>query len=390
LFTGGEEMSRIRDLHSQAMDLAELAEEACRSGDVQKAEELYEQAFEYEEQAAERVVSSLDGEPTRSVLLRSAAALALNCNRLRDAERQIAVALAGNPPDVIAEELRDLLEQVYFKRHLDVRGITMAPGEFQLSIAGKAIGAGWALSDAFVERVMSTEKLVYRTAERILGRAFRDRGSADKSIRENFTLFLSPLRVGSLAVTFKLGRQKDPVLPGLESYMAEDYTNEVVEEVVECLQLINEADDGALRERIHDEAYYHNFIGLARQIAPDGENVNQVGFTVIRGNKEKRVALRRVQEEITSLKLARSSGRIDKPQSLTRVRGQLLFADHRKSERGIIELIDDKDPSKKYKIIVPEGMMSDIVRPLWEYTVVVTGRTSSRGIVLEDIKQAEE
>jgi hypothetical protein len=35
---------------------------------------------------------------------------------LREAERLIAVALSGDPPDEIAEELRDLLEQVYFDR----------------------------------------------------------------------------------------------------------------------------------------------------------------------------------------------------------------------------------------------------------------------------------
>jgi hypothetical protein len=53
-------------------------------------------------------------EPTRSVLHRSAPTLALECGALRDAERLIAVALSGDPPAEIAEELRDLLEQVYF------------------------------------------------------------------------------------------------------------------------------------------------------------------------------------------------------------------------------------------------------------------------------------
>jgi hypothetical protein len=43
-----------------------------------------------------------------------AASLALECGALREAERLIAVALSGNPPEEIAEELRDLLEQVYF------------------------------------------------------------------------------------------------------------------------------------------------------------------------------------------------------------------------------------------------------------------------------------
>ena len=54
------------------------------------------------------------GSQVRSVLHRSAASLALECGALREAERLIAAALSGDPPDEIAEELRDLLEQVYF------------------------------------------------------------------------------------------------------------------------------------------------------------------------------------------------------------------------------------------------------------------------------------
>lgn len=384
-------MSTARELHTRAMDLAEAAHAAFREGLGSKAEQLFEEAFEKEQEAALRLADRLDAEPTRSVLYRSAATLALRCNRLRDAERLIASALTGEPPPAIAEELRDLLEQVYFKRHLDVRGVVMAPGEFQMSIAGKAVGAEWALSDAFVERVKTTEKLIYRTAERILGIAFRDRGSADKAIRENFTLFLSPLRPGSLSVTFKLGHQKQPLLPGLENLSDEDYATEVVDEVVECLQLVNDANESALRERIEDETYYRNFVALAKQIAPDGEDVRQVGFTVIRGNTEKRVALRRVQEEITPLGIGPSRpAPVVKRSELVTVKGRLLFADHRKTEKGRIELVSTEDPPKTYKVIVPEGMMSDIVRPLWEDTVAVTGRRTRRGIVLDDIRAANE
>ncbi|HEY9405797.1 MAG TPA: hypothetical protein VIQ24_24315 [Pyrinomonadaceae bacterium] len=381
-----------RSLHSQAMEYAEAAEAANRAGDEAESLHLLELAYDYERQAAERIASKVNAEPTRSVLHRSAASLALRCGLLREAEQLIAVALSGNPPLEVAEELRDLLEQVYFRRHLDIRGIEMTPGQFQMSIAGNAIGAGWALSDAFVERVKSTEKLVYRTAERMLGIAFRERGSADKSIRENFSLFLSPLRVGSLAVTFKLGRQKHPVLPGLEEHMPADYSHNVIDEVMDCLELLNESNEDALKNRIPDPAYYHNFVGIARQIAPDGEDVRQVGFTVINGNKEKRVALRRVQEEIAPARQVRPvefDPVLINNQERTSVKGQLLFADHR-SDQGIIELIDYENPRTKYRIVVPEGMMTDIVRPLWEFTVVVTGVRVPNGILLETITQADE
>jgi hypothetical protein len=43
------------------------------------------------------------------VLHRSAASLAVDCLQLREAERLIGRALAGNPPPDIDDELRDLL-----------------------------------------------------------------------------------------------------------------------------------------------------------------------------------------------------------------------------------------------------------------------------------------
>jgi len=106
-------MSSIQDFHRQAMDLAEMAFTAKLRGNLQQASELFRQAFEYQRKAAELVANAIDAEPTRSVLHRSAASLAIDCGEFREAERLIAIALSGNPPDEIADELRDLLEQVY-------------------------------------------------------------------------------------------------------------------------------------------------------------------------------------------------------------------------------------------------------------------------------------
>jgi hypothetical protein len=51
------------------------------------------------------------------VLHRSAASLAVECLQLREAERLIGRALAGNPSPDIADELRDLLlDAVYSQR----------------------------------------------------------------------------------------------------------------------------------------------------------------------------------------------------------------------------------------------------------------------------------
>jgi hypothetical protein len=42
----------------------------------------------------------------------------------------------------------------------------------------------------------------------------------------------------------------------------------------------------------------------------------------------------------------------------------------------------------KHRIIVPEGMLSDIVRPLWEEKVSVTGIQTGTNIHLLDIQRA--
>jgi tetratricopeptide (TPR) repeat protein len=109
-------MNLIQDLHREAMQLADQADRLRREGNPQVAQERLCQAFDCERQAAQRSAGDQSFEPTRSVLHRSAASLALECGNYREAERLIAVALAGSPPDDIAEELRDLLEQVYFDR----------------------------------------------------------------------------------------------------------------------------------------------------------------------------------------------------------------------------------------------------------------------------------
>jgi hypothetical protein len=103
-------MSLIADLHHEAMRLVDEAEHLRRLGNPEAARAKFQEAFERERQAAELTVPDLSLEPTRSVLHRSAASLALQCGNYYAAAHLVSVALSGNPPAEIAEELRDLLE----------------------------------------------------------------------------------------------------------------------------------------------------------------------------------------------------------------------------------------------------------------------------------------
>ncbi len=102
----------INELHHKAMALADEAFYAKRKDELEVAQSKYLEAFEFEKAAAMLLVNEYSQEPTRSVLFRSAACLMLNLpyptdDHFRQSERMVAFGLSGNPPEEIAEELRE-------------------------------------------------------------------------------------------------------------------------------------------------------------------------------------------------------------------------------------------------------------------------------------------
>lgn len=64
--------------------------------------------------------------------------------------------------------------------------------------------------------------------------------------------------------------------------------------------------------------------------------------------------------------------------------GRLKFADSLQEGKDKIQIIDAGNV--KHTVIVPQGMMSDIVKPLWDTQVVVTGTQIGKNIHLEWIR----
>jgi len=113
-------MKNINELHQQAMTLADEAFFARKENNLELAQSKYIEAFEYEQKAAMQLVNEYDTEPTRSVLFRSAACLLLNLpfptfEHFRLAEKMVAYGLSGNPPETIAEELREAWQELIEK-----------------------------------------------------------------------------------------------------------------------------------------------------------------------------------------------------------------------------------------------------------------------------------
>lgn len=369
-------VKEAEDLHNQAMAQADRALALKLSGKHTQAQELLKSAFELERRAADAVANMLDLEPTRSVLHRSAATLAMESDQTAIAEKLIHRGLAGEPPDPLMKELQDLLEQVTFKRHLELHGIELQDDEVQMAIAGKAVGYGIAPTDEFISRVSSTEKLLFRIAERQIGKPYRERGQTMPGLRGELELFLSVPRAASFSVTFKIGRGTQLALPGM------DFAKAVVDEFLEELELFNEHDDSKLKQRIPDAAYYRNFTALARSIAPDGDAITTVGFTAVRDGKKRDVALVNTNPAPAEAPTEKRANR-EPTQILV---GRLKAADALHQTKNRIKLLPDRG-GRPETIFVPEGMMADIVRPMWGESVRVTAKRKRGTLELQTIEK---
>ncbi len=124
-------MNTVKELHQRAMDLAEQADLAKLHAQIDRVQPLLKQALKLEVEAAELVAGDISAEPSRSVLHRSAASLAVECGELQLAEKLIARALAGTPPADIKEELKDLFMQINLRNYLNRQGIELTEAQLQ-------------------------------------------------------------------------------------------------------------------------------------------------------------------------------------------------------------------------------------------------------------------
>lgn len=368
----------VKELHREAMKYNDMALIAKQNSYVSEVKTNYLKAFEFEKQAFILFNSQTSEEPTRSILLRSAANLAILSEQLREAEKLISIGLAGEPPSDIAEEFRDLLQQVNFFRHLELHGIILSSNELQLSLTGNQVGHGLIRSNEFLNRIEIIEKLAFRTADRIRNKPFNDKGRPLKDNVKNFEPYLSIPRAASFSVTIRFGQPS-----GELTFEGMDVQTQLIDDMLENIKLINDENYIKLSESIKDESYRRNFIALTKQLAPDGDRIKLVGFTIMRRGNKETVSLTKIGKEVQAIE---ANEVINAPmaEKAIEVVGTLSFAD---SKRSKIKLTDSDNLD--HEIEVPQGLLSDIVKPYFEDMVVIKGLQKGKKIELKDIEKKE-
>jgi hypothetical protein len=369
-------MSEIRNIHRHAMEIADEAFMAKRLGELDRAKGLFIEAFKLEFEVAQKAVT----EPSRSVLLRGAATLALHAELYREAERVAAIGLSGNPHPEIANELREVLEKSNFHRHLSTNGIDLHPEDLQMTLSGDAIADGMAPSVVVLGRIRAMETLIKRTGDRVNKRDF----SSKSQVKSNFyDMYIAPPRAGSFAMTFRVGGSLQAPLSIFDNRAS------IIEELLHTLNLLNSKRVDDLKETINNDNYYANFVNLAKSLAPDGESVKMVGLTAkIRNtfseiifsttDTELSPIVQQANAEVSEGKKAEEEN--DSKQST--IEGELLFADALGSNKIKILGID----GKKKTIHVSDAIAEDVVRPHFGRRVIANVVGSKGNYRLRDIQ----
>ena len=345
-------MTSWGDVHSEAMDASDRAFKHRRRGEHDDAKREFRHAFELEREAL-NLMGEIE-EPIYSTMYRSAATLALDCEEYRLAEQIASKALAGDPPEYLVRELREVVERANAKTHLQLRGVELGDDEVQFSMSGGSV-EHQAPHEELLPRLDGIIKLIQRVWQHKEGLVHNETEGSTSPRPAKLPIALSALRPGSVALTIIVGKPDQGSLPG---FLGAD---KAIDDTLDLIEMVALSDHERLETAYPDEAYRRNFVNLVRNIAPDGERVTQVGFTSTIAGNERRVPLRRTRSELTTPRRKSAEA-----QRVT-ITGRLLYADARKEKNQSIRIIeDDVEP---HVVKVPAGMMDDIVRPLWNEMV---------------------
>jgi hypothetical protein len=241
------------------------------------------------------------------------------------------------------------------------------------------------LVEPLLTRVDRITALFYRTVERLLGVDYRTTGSSRRRSKTRMDCTLARSLPASFAVSFQIG-VPDPQLQLWDHKPIRPLeADSVVDELMTCLELWDSGKSDVLKEMISNDAYYENFIGIVKQIAPDGEDVKVVGFKTVRHGRERPLTLRRTRVKIRPIvQLSDAQPSLRGVVEKATFTGILKYASSPQTRRfGTVHVFDAD--GMMHPIRVPIALMKDVVQPYYEERVIVAAERRGDDYYLEDI-----
>lgn len=341
-------MTRPSEMHEEAMNILSEALFLKDKGQNEAFLKLARLALDLEEEVGAELFEKLDKEPTRSIIFRSAAEIALLVNEPERAMHLAAKGLAGYPPKSIKEELRQAFEKATFDYHRFASGTSISDQELEMVLGtGTEVGHGFVPVKEFQTRLATVinlyEKGVQRNIKRTTGKSI-----TPKEIKERYTPYVSEPKAASFAVKLKFLEPKE------NASLLENFSNSsfFIRDLVESFILAENQEFEKLQLKLGNYSEYINFISSFKILSPDGTNVSSVSFNLVNNNSETVGVLVTNPKELYEEELVRASeinsSLLEKSnenqetvesQILT-LEGQLLSAD---GETNFIRLFQQKD-----------------------------------------------
>lgn len=370
-------------LHREASELANRARIAQFDGDEIAYLELTELAFEKESESA-RLLRQDPSHQMFAILHRSAATLAYRSGKHQSAEDFILEGMRQTRNDALRTDLYNLLDKVRLAVKYGRHASQLEDEELVMTLQGIEANSGLIEPSLLSKRIMNFSTLVRNTISSINGYSFQNRRRVDREYRVLATVpSIGSYRIG-MTITH-VGPDRFPDI---------SYFDGVRLKVMEYLRLLNGGDTSRLQSDLNDNSYLQNLVGLAKELAPDGNAITAVGIEANIEGRRKNILLDSTRDDLNEMVLPLGEELVTDEYRLTdetdTVVGVLQYADAIKNEVKL-----HPDSGMPWHIVVPEGLAEDVVKPYFGDRVQVEGRhmvrkKKARRLYLLDICAASE
>ena len=379
-----EKLQKSVALHRLATDLADEAFFARRAKDNQAELRFTREAFVKEAKSAE-LLRHDPSHHMHATLHRSAATLAYRCGEYKAAEQLLFHGLLADPGDELRDELYDLLAKVRFRLSLNSDEPPLENDDITMTLLGPDADSGLLEDTALSDQVKHWGQLIRNTASHENGFKI----SEAKKINRRYRVLIKPPAYGSFKITMKLIPIGPQQLPGFE------IVERVSARIIHSFDTLKKGRLTALKSSFANEAYYHDFMALATDLAPDGELVTALSIEAGFNGARQTVLFDRTKYDLESVYIPPADESEDMEFRLSRevktVTGELKYADARSDDEEL-ELIADNGTA--WKVFVPLGFDENVVKKHYKGRVQVSGRyryklKKSNRLLLESIRAAE-
>lgn len=258
------------DAHRRSEELAVVAHEHVRRGDLSSATELFAAAGRAEMDAL--IEAPRDKPRTLGILGVSAVALLHKGANLPEATKAAHFVLGMELPKFAVTELRSILQAIWNEEAQIDAGKSFAGSQVQVSVRGGHILSGGAPAELILGKMQIVQSSIIRVAEWLWGIPLRVHGPPSAALLSAIRPWIFQAPPGSYQFSLALERPRELDLFSEAPPPVEQITSRFLSIMREATLSPGEG----LVEMVPDRGYRTTLLKLARSLAPTGKSIEQI------------------------------------------------------------------------------------------------------------------